>query len=573
MVKTESDSANKPGPFYVGEWLVEPAADRLIRGQQEVKLEPRVMDLLLFLASRPGQVMSREEVESVVWAGMVVGYDSLTSAMIKLRKAFDDDSRNPKIIETVAKRGYRLIATVKPAEPDTIHPDTPSAVTVAAGAKPQHLGLYVALGVVLLSVLFGLSYLLLSSTRHTTRPDSIAMKDKVSLVVLPFTNGNSDKNQEYFSDGITDDLINDLSLYSGLHVIARRSAYIYKNRQSDIKTIAHELDVNYVLDGDVRRDGDKIRMNVQLIDARTGVNIWAHRFDRETKHIFEVQDDIRKNIISALSVTLTKEEQKRTQRHYTDSFAAYDLFLQGQAKLVTRASASDNHVAQQLMEQAIKIDPKFARAYAALALIHADAYRFDWTDNPQATRQQALKLGKRAIALDDHSPQAYWILGYVYLFLFGNHDQAIAMAQKATELAPNDMDAATVLAVTYAFGDDPAKAVLITQGIMKNNPRYSALVPSVLGLADFRLEHYADSLAAYDKSLLINPSRIQGLVYRAVVLYRMGNTDDAAFQVDDLYNMHPDFDVKVWAARQPFKDKSIVKGMVADLIKVGVHEK
>ncbi len=573
MVNTESDSTNKPGPFYVGEWLVEPKADRLIRGQQEIKLEPRVMDLLLFLASRPGEVMSREELESVVWAGMVVGYDSLTSAMIKLRKAFDDDSRNPKIIETVAKRGYRLIATVKPAEPESIHPDTPAAITVPAGAKPQRMGLYVGLGVVLLGALAGLSYLLVTSSNNTSQPSTIAITGKASLVVLPFTNSNSDKSQEYFSDGITDDLINDLSLYSGLHVIARRSAYIYKHRQSDIQTIARELGVNYVLDGDVRRDGDKIRMNVQLVDARTGVNIWAHRFDRETKHIFEVQDDIRKNIISALSVTLTKEEQKRTQRHYTDSFAAYDLFLQGQAKLVTRASASDNQIAQQLMEQAIQIDPNFARAYAALALIHADAYRFDWTDNPEATRQQALKLGKRAIELDDHSPQAYWILGYVYLFLFANHDQAIAMAQKATKLAPNDMDAATVLAVTYAFGDDPAKAVLITQDIMKHNPRYSALVPSVLGLANFRLEHYAESLAAYDKSLLINPSRIQGLVYRAVVLYRMGNADDAAFQVDDLYNMHPDFDVKVWAARQPFKDKSIVKAMVADLIQAGVHEK
>ncbi|MEJ2390469.1 MAG: hypothetical protein P8019_03570, partial [Gammaproteobacteria bacterium] len=175
------------------------------------------------------------------------------------------------------------------------------------------------------------------------------------------------------------------------------------------------------------------------------------------------------------------------------------------------------------------------------------------------------------IALDDQSPQAYWILGYIDLFLYENHDQAIAMAQKATALAPYDMDAANVLAVTYAFGDEPAKAKLITQDIMQHNPRYSALVPSVLGLANFRLEHYAESLAAYDKSLLINPSRIQGLVYRAVVLYRMGSVDDAAFQVDELYNMHPDFNVNVWAARQPFKDKSIVRGMVADLLKIGVH--
>jgi adenylate cyclase len=396
--------------------------------------------------------------------------------------------------------------------------------------------------------------------------------DKTSLVVLPFTNSNNDKSQEYFSDGITADLINDLSRYSGLNVIARRSAYVYKQRQTNIQTIARELGVNYVLDGDVRRDGNTIRMNVQLIDAKSGVNIWAQRFDRETEDIFAVQDDIRKNIINTLSITLTKEEQSRTkQSPSTSSFAAYDLFLQGQASLVTRASAKDSRVAQQLMEQAIQLDPHFARAYAALALIHADAYRFDWTDDPENTRQQALKIGKRAIELDDHSPQAYWILGYIYLFLYEDHDKAIAMGKRATELAPNDMDAANVLAVTYAFGDEPAKAKLIVTDIMQHNQHYSALVPSVLGLANLCLGKYAESLAAYDKSLLINPSRIQGNTYRAVVLSRMGNIDDAEFQIDQLYTLHPDFNVQVWAERQPFKDKSIVKDLVNDLIRAGVR--
>jgi len=516
--------------------------------------------------------MTREELESVVWAGMVVGYDSLTSAMIKLRKAFEDDSRNPRIIETVAKRGYRLIARVTPA--DDHGQMSPAEVSMEAPARrltPLRAGIHLAIALAVIGALLAVNYLHRSPGGESVR--SGAANNMVSLVVLPFTNGNKDKTQEYFSDGITDDLINDLSLYSGLHVIARRSAYIYKQRHSDIQTIARELGVNYVLDGDVRREGNKLRMNVQLIDARSGVNIWAQRFDRQTEHIFDVQDDIRKNILSALSVTLTQEEERRTQRHYTNNFAAYDLFLRGQAKLVTRASAADSKQAQELMEQAIKLDPNFARAYAALALILADAYRFDWSSDPEATRQQALATGKRAVELDGQSPQAYWILGYIYLFLFEDHARAIDMAKKATELAPTDMDAANVLAVTYAFGDDPAKAKLITQDIMKHNPRYSALVPSVLGLANFRLEHYAESLAAYDKSLLINPSRIQGLVYRAVVLYRMGNVDDAAFQVDDLKNMHPDFDVNVWAARQPFKDKSIVKGMVADLIKLGVRAK
>jgi len=555
-------------PFRVADWRVEPATGHIHRDEKNIKLEPRVMDLLICLASRPGEVFSREELESTVWAGLVVGYDSLSSAIIKLRKAFEDDPRHPKIIETVSKRGYRLIAAVDALEQPPAH-QLPANFTPRTWFSPKRLGIYLATFILLIIV--GYTERHLSETTTTPPPitDSNTPSDKTSLVVLPFTNSNNDKNQEYFSDGITDDLINDLSRYSGLSVIARRTAYIYKQRQTDIQTIAHELGVKYVLDGDVRRESNTIRMNVQLIDAESGVNIWAQRFVRETEDIFAVQDDIRNNIINALSITLTKEEQSHTPR--PSSFAAYDLFLQGQASLITRASAKDSRVAQQLMEQAIQLDPHFARAYAALALIHADAYRFDWTDNPENTRQEALKIGERAIELDDHSPQAYWILGYIYLFLYEDHDKAIAMGKKAIELAPNDMDAANVLAVTYAFGDDPAKAKLIVTDIMQRNQHYSALVPSVLGLANLRLGNYHDALAAYDKSLLINPSRIQGNAYRAIVLYRMGNVDDADFQVDQLYTLHPNFNVQIWAARQPFKDKALVKGLVDDLIHAGVR--
>ncbi|MDH5407899.1 MAG: hypothetical protein OEY00_04760 [Gammaproteobacteria bacterium] len=389
--------------------------------------------------------------------------------------------------------------------------------------------------------------------------------DKASLAVLPFTNRHNNPDQEYFSDGITDDLINDLSRFSGLRVIARRSAYIYKRKKTDIQTIAKELNVNYILDGDVRRDGNMVRLNVQLIDAATGTNIWAQRFNRQTKDIFDVQDDIRQNIFNALSITLSKEEQKRIQLRYTENFAAYDLFLKGQASLITRASAVDSKKAQQFMEQAIALDSKFSRAHAALALIHADAFRFDWSDNPAQTKASAIKIGKRAIELDKHSPQAHWIMGYVYLFLFEDHTNAIAMAEKATALAPNDMDAFTVLAVTYAFGDAPEKAKRIVEGIMQKNPRYSALVPSVLGLSNFRLAKYEEALAAYDKSLLINPSRIQGNIYKAVVLYRMGNADDAEFQLDQLYTLHPQFDLKVWASRQPFSDKAVLQQLLKDI--------
>ncbi|MDH5178106.1 MAG: winged helix-turn-helix domain-containing protein [Gammaproteobacteria bacterium] len=541
--------------FWLDDWYVDPASGRISRAGAEVKLEPKVMMVLELLAARPGEVISRETIEATAWEGVVVGYDALSTTIIKLRKALGDDSRQPRYIETVSKKGYRLIAAVS-------HAGKPAGVTRTTGAGLRHAKqrLAVYLGIGLLAVVVA-AYL---GLRGNDAPPQ-GQSDTASLVVLPFTNRNDDKSQDYFSDGITDDLINDLSLYSGLRVIARRSAYIYKQRQSDIQTIARELAVNYVLDGDVRRDQDRLRVNVQLINARTGVNIWAQRFDRQTSDIFKVQDDIRKNILDALSVTLTREEQKRAQRRYTHSFAAYDLFLKGQAGLITRASAGDSEKAQQFMEQAIALDPEFARAHSALALIHADNYRFDWTTNPEHTRQLALFLGKRGVELDSHSPQAHWILGYIYLFLFEDHTVAVNYAQQAAELAPNDPDGFNTLAVIHAFGDNPERARQITTQIMQQHPRYSALVPSVLGLANLRLQNYTEAIAAYDKSLLINPSRIQSNIYKALALYRMGNMDDARWQLDQLYTMHPNFDLNVWAKRQPYQDKRIIQAIVADL--------
>lgn len=566
-------SSTASGPFRVGDWWVEPETGLLRRGDEEARLEPRVMDLLVCLASRPGEVMSREELETRVWAGMIVGYDSLSSAIIKLRKALGDNSRSPSYIATVSKRGYQLIATVSPPETPEPEPEpesgpepTPQGRTTPAPTRPVVMPARLMAGLAVVLVLLAALWL---GTR-TSEDRSTKPVHRVSLVVLPFYGAEKEAGQEYFSDGITDDLISDLSRYSALDVVARRTAYVYKSRRADIQTIAEELGVQYVVDGDVRRDGEHVRLNVQLVDAASGMNVWAQRFDREADHIFEVQDDIRANILRAMSVQLSSEEQKRAARRDTSSFAAYDLFLQGQAALVTRASAADSHRAQRLMEQAIQLDPSYARAYAALALIHADAYRFGWSEDPETTRELALKTGQRAVELDADSHQARWILGYIYLFLFADHERAITLARQASELAPRDLDAATLLAVTYAFNNTPEQAHRIITDIMADNDQYSSMVPSVLGLSNLLMGRLEDALKAYDQSLLINPSRIQGNAYRAVILYRMGNKDDAEFQVEQLYALHPNFDLQLWSERQPFKDQHIIKQLKKDLVAAGV---
>jgi len=566
MSNSETGSPNEP--FWLDDWYVDPPSGRISRAGAEVRLEPKVMSMLVLLAQRPGEVVSRETLEEKVWPGLVISYEALATTVFSLRKALGDDSRSPRYVETIPKKGFRIIAPVKSANQ--------LAANVGPAADNPDIGKTrrapVARSAAILVTLLAVIGYLLSGPGVSTKTVHVAGEPGeavATLVVLPFVNSDRDPAQQYFSNGITDDLINDLSRYQRLRVVARRSSYHYGQRQVDIKTIAQELGVDYVLDGDIRRQGDRIRINVQLIDASRGINLWGQRFDQETRDLFRVQDDIRKNILSALSITLTREERDRGRQGYTQDFAAYDLFLQGQAKLVTRASSVDNDDARLLMEKAIQRDPNFARAHAALGLIYADAYRFNWSEDPGGTRSKAVKLVKRALELDNQSAVSYWIMGYIELFLSRDHAKAIEMAERSLELSPRNPDAITVLAVTHAFGDDPRRAKLLMQELMKTNRHYSSLVPGVLGLANLRLGNYSEALSAYEESYLINPSRIQTNLFMAVVLYRMGAVKDAEFQVAQLYSMHPKFDPRAWAARQPIKDKQFIDRIVEDFNQAG----
>ena len=561
---------NEENPFWVGEWYVDPPSGRISHKGAEVKLEPKVMSVLVLLAQHPGEVVSRETLEDTIWPNVVVGYDALSGTIIKLRKALGDDSRNPQYLETISKKGYRLLAPVSNQQAGQAHKEVVQLKTekLLPGLRFGP-GILMTVVFFVISALGVLAYYLSSETAGIQQASTT---EKASLLVLPFTNSNNVKEQEYFSDGITDDLINDLSRFSGLSVMARRTAYSFKNRTTNIQAIARNLGVTYVVDGDVRRDGNRLRINVQLIDANSGLNIWAQRFDRQTHDIFDVQDDIRKNILNSLSIKLTTEERNRESLRYTSNFEAYDVFLQGQAILVSRTSAAEHKVAQDLMRRATRLDPNFARAHAALAYTLADAFRQAWITDADQMRQEALAAGKRAIELDPNLPQTYWIMGNVYLFMFQDHDKAIEMAERCVKLAPDNNDGLLTLAVTYDYSGEPAKGKLIAEQIMANNKSYSSLVPAVLGLAEYQLAKYPEALAAYNKSLEINPTYVSALAHKVLIYYHMGEEGEATFQVDELYNLHPNFDMHAWVNALVFKDKSINKKYIEDMIKAGIRE-
>ncbi|MFV2033474.1 MAG: winged helix-turn-helix domain-containing protein, partial [Gammaproteobacteria bacterium] len=257
-------------PCDIAGWRVDPASLRISKEAQTIKLEPKAMAVLDYLACRPGIVATRQELEASVWAGTVVGYDSLSNTIIKLRKAFGDKARKPHIIETITKSGYRLIAEVN---------------TLAAELEKQQ------------------AYTVGSPTRNAvtsfdSAPDP-APPGKPSIAVLPFDNMSGDAEQEYFSDGISEDITTDLSRLSGLLVIARNSAFAYKGQNVNIADISRELGVRYLLEGSVRKSGQRVRINAQMIDCVSGGHVWAERYDRDLIDIFTVQDEVTQAIVAA----------------------------------------------------------------------------------------------------------------------------------------------------------------------------------------------------------------------------------------------------------------------------------
>lgn len=571
----DSTNGTEPGntlPFRLIDWEVDPASGRISRGEVVTRLEPKVMDVLVYLARHAGEVITREQLEAEVWPGVVVGYDALTGTIIKLRKALGDSSRDPQFIETIAKRGYRLIADVEPVSPTSAGGEKVETDDRAAPALPsvKRLSLPVILvlaGVLLAGLLAGWWML---GPGTTSNPAAITGQEQASIVVLPFTSLSDDPKQEYFSDGITEDLITDLSKYSGLLVISRSSSFAYKNRSSDIPSLARDLKVQYIIEGSVQRSGGMLRMNVQLVDAATGTNIWAERYDRKTGDLFQVQDELRKTIASVLQLKLTEEEQRHTARRYTISFQAYDLFLQARREFV-RNDRQANQNARALLTQATTLDPGFARAYSLLALTYADEFRYSWSDDPEASVRRSIELATQATRLDPRLPHAYWVLAYASLF--GRHDfeQALESGKRAIEIEPSNADAHAILAYTNMSMGNHQQAIDHIRTAMRLNPHYPSQYPAVMGYSYYWQGEYKLSVQSLERALERNPTRLNPNIYLAANYHRLGQPDDAAWQKDKIMQIDPYFSLEGWIKRQVLKDPERLQQLREDLIGAGLR--
>ena len=277
-----------------------------------------------------------------------------------------------------------------------------------------------------------------STAEVRAAPALAAPPPKLSIAVLPFVNMSGDAEQEYFADGISEDTITALSKLPQLFVIARNSSFTFKGRNVNVQEVGQKLGVRYVLEGSVRKSGNRVRITAQLIDAATGGHLWAERFDRDLTDIFAVQDDVTQHIIGALRLNLTQADQQRLVTEQTDNLEAYDCFLRGR-ELLWRFTREQNNRARELLQSAIQLDPKFSSAYALLAMTHGLDYMNRWSSSTSASTEHAEEFATHAVDLDDRNPTAHWALGVIYLHL-RRHDLALREAERAISLAPNLAD-------------------------------------------------------------------------------------------------------------------------------------
>ncbi|UCH41416.1 MAG: tetratricopeptide repeat protein [Gammaproteobacteria bacterium] len=440
--------------------------------------------------------------------------------------------------------------------------------------KPARPVLKVAVTVLLLAA-FALGVYAFVIARQVTAPKvpgSVVQEhvDKPSIAVLPFNNMSGDPEQEYFADGITEDLTTDLSKISGLFVVARNSAFSYKGRQVDVRTIADELGVRYVLEGSIRRAANQIRINAQLIDAISGGHIWADRFDGTLADVFALQDQVNRKIVAALEVSLTDADEARFNQVETTVPEAYDKMLLGVEQYNT-FTAEAMVEAREYFKRAAVLDPEYARADANMALTHATDVNFFWSEDREASIRMGLEFASKAVELDDSIPQIYLTRSILYLSQ-RQHPAALEAAKRTIEVHPNYADGYATLAFISSYSGEYDQALDALARAKQINPNGTGVYMAIEGRVLFLTERYDEALSLLQESVERNPGFDRSHLNLAALLAQTGRLEDAAWSVEEALAINPDITLAKERRDTLYLRKNDVEHFIGALRKAGVPE-
>jgi len=541
--------------FWLADWKVKPGLSEIEKDGETISLEPKVMSVLVTLASEPGEVFSRQDLEDKIWQGTVVGYDALAKAINKLREALGDDKKNPVYIQTISKKGYRLVATVNvdspsQAEQITVGDNSTNATDDNKSARARRN--LIITGSLLTLLVAGLILIFSSPEPGSPKEKSNAQDSKPTIVVLPFRNISPGKGDDYLADGLTSDLTTNLSKLSSLWVTASYSTLAFKNADLTPELIKQEFNARYVISGDVNKIGQAIRINALLTDMDNGTILWAEKYDRKITDLFAIQDEVTQNILNSLSLTLTKEEKRRVAKRYTNNFEAYETFLRAQFLLNAR-TPEDNISAREMLKKAINLDPGFARAYSTMSYSYAIGYLRQWPADTEKPLEKALQLAEQAIELDKDLPEAYWAAAFVYLYQ-SKLVNGFELLNQALKLNPNYADAHALLASNYVSQGNPERALESIATAYRLNPIGGYLYETQLARAHYFMNNYDLAYESLSSALDRNPAFIDLQMYMAATLVELGRNEEAAWMILEAKQTNPDFDPHLWANNYPFRD-------------------
>jgi TolB-like protein/DNA-binding winged helix-turn-helix (wHTH) protein len=560
-----------PDCLQIGDWQFYVRSHELGHDGNITRLEPRVASLLLYLATRPGEPVSRTALLEALWPGVVVSDEALTNAVNKLRRAFGDDRANPQVIETIPKTGYRLILPVQPHEsmPDS---SLPGRCTVGGSGRERPRWL-IPLAVLAVA---GLAVSFITSLRPTgpepagrepAKQVTGLTRNRPALAVLPFDNLSSDPSEEYIADGITDDVITRLAKNPGLMVIARDSTFFYKGKSLDPHVIADKLDVDYVLRGSIRREADVLKLNAWLVDVATGNHVWAEHYEHKVGEIFKIQNDIASRVIQALAVAGTGLADARGTE--TENPRAYDDLMLGKQHFYRFENRAENLKARSYFEEAVRLDPGFATAHAMLAWTYAFEAMNGWSDNRSFALQQAGRIATRAIMIDPVLPLAYFVRGLSYR---EQHEYVMALveAQKAIEYDPSYANAYVLLASLLYYAGRPEEGLERIQQAMQINPHHPYNYNFHLGQAYFVLHRYREAIDAFNNGLSSYPASERMRVWLAAALAQSGDIEEATWEGEQIMAANPDFTIQRMMQAFPFKNPSDMEHFIAGLRLAGL---
>jgi len=509
----------------------------LRRGTDVVSVAPQVFDLLDYLIRNRGRVVSKDDLVTAIWKGRVISDAALSTRLKAVRSAIGDSGEGQRLIKTLPRKGFRFVGEVREALASWRTPDAETSI------EPSRLAL--------------------------THPD------QPSIAVLPFANLSGDPDQEYFADGMVEEIITGLSRFRWLFVIARNSSFAYKGRPVNVKQVGRELGVRYLLEGSVRKSANRVRIAGQLIDASSGTHLWADRFESTIKDVFELQDQVTARALGSIATTLRQAEIERARRKPTESLDAYDLFLRGMANFY-KWTREGNDEALSLFYQAIERDPYYAAAYAAAADCFNTRKTFGWVIDREKEIAEARRLARRALKLCNNDASVLCFAGWTLAFVVGDVDDGTAFLDQALLINPNLAWGWGASGWVKVWLGEPDQAVERFARAMRLGPLDPLIFFMQLGTAyaHFFAGRHNEAFRSAKMALREQPDNHRALSIAAATCALAGRDDEARRLMARLLEINPTFRVSnfIQKGQGPYRQPEHLAKYADALRKVGLPE-